>query len=119
MRIKPLSLLIGSMLATSMLPNYAVAKSFAAKSSVSGVNVLAELEVAQNDDGLAGQTFLAVELNGQFYFFNGSKWQAYQAGQTPAPYYSGTLAKRMITVSELNSQPYAGARLYIGHECFP
>ncbi len=115
MRIKPLSLLIGSMLATSMLPNYAVAKSFAAKSSVSGVNVLAELEVAQNDDGLAGQTFLAVELNGQFYFFNGSKWHAYQTGQTPAPYYSGTLAKRMITVSELNSQPYAGARLYIGY----
>jgi secreted PhoX family phosphatase len=113
MRVKPLNYLMLGILAAST--GLVQAKTFSAKSSVNGTAVQAEMDVENSDDGVAGKMFLAVELNGHLQFYDGQKWLPFISSQVPPAYYTGALAKRALTVADLNSSLFAGANVYIGY----
>ena len=90
--------------------------SASASGSSSSLTLDLSLTVAAADIGQSGVVFIAANLGPQWYFFNGSSWQAWTSGNYPA-YLSGILPSsntvRVLSVTNVNA--YRGASIYVAY----
>lgn len=88
----------------------AYAASFSISNAVSGADFSVNLKINDNDDGLAGEVYVAAEYGGKLYYLNNGAW-----GTNSAPYYRGALASQTIQLANLNLASLSGAKLYVGY----
>ncbi len=90
--------------------------SASASGSSSSLTLDLSLTVAAADIGQSGAVFIAANLGSQWYFFNGSSWQAWTSGNYPT-YLSGILPSsataRVLSVTDVNA--YRGASIYVAY----
>jgi len=112
LRIKPLNKALQHIwIAAALLGTTAIAQPLTITNAVSGTDFSVNLHIDDNDDGLAGQVYVAADYNGTVYYLSNNAW-----GTTPTPYYRGTLTNQTpITLSNLNLPSLSGAKIYVGY----